>query len=71
MQVHRAMVPKEKLITATSDTNVLDAMKLMVSNNVGSIIISENNVDAKGIVTSEDLMKAVIENTESGQGTLQ
>lgn len=60
------MVPKEKLITSSADETVLDAMKKCVSENISAIIIVSDPDTAVGIVTSDDLMRILVEKGADG-----
>lgn len=46
----------EPLITTTSDTDMLDAMRRMVKNNIGHLPVVENN-ELIGIVTVQDVLE--------------
>jgi CBS domain-containing protein len=47
------------IIVATSKTTVLEAVKLMAEDNIGSVIIRDDQ-DIKGIFTERDLLKRVV-----------
>lgn len=46
------------LISVSSDTSVADALRIMADNNIGSVIISDND-KFKGIVTERDYSRKV------------
>ncbi len=50
---------KHPVITVTSETSVLDAVKLMASKGVGSVLIVDMNGVPVGIFTERDLLMAV------------
>jgi CBS domain-containing protein len=47
------------IIVATSTTTVIEAVKLMAEDNVGSVIIRDNE-KIRGIFTERDLLKRVV-----------
>jgi CBS domain-containing protein len=53
------MIKGPDVIVADPTTTVLEAARLMTENNVGSIVIREDDV-AKGIFTERDLMQRVV-----------
>ncbi|MFQ5901850.1 MAG: cyclic nucleotide-binding/CBS domain-containing protein [Thermodesulfobacteriota bacterium] len=42
------------------DTSVMDAAKMMEGHNIGSIIVSNDNEDFKGIITETDIVRKVV-----------
>jgi CBS domain-containing protein len=47
------------IIVATSTTTVLEAAKLMAEDNIGSVIIRDND-EIRGIFTERDLLRRVV-----------
>lgn len=48
-----------KTVSVTPETNVIDALKLMALNNIGSVLVMEND-KYLGIVTERDYSRKVI-----------
>lgn len=46
-------------VTITSDTTVLDALRIMAEKNIGSLVVMDGE-DYKGIVTERDYSRKVI-----------
>lgn len=46
-------------VTITSDTTVLDALRIMAEKNIGSLVVMDDE-DYKGIVTERDYSRKVI-----------
>ena len=46
-------------VTITSDTTVLDALRIMAEKNIGSLVVMDGD-DFKGIVTERDYSRKVI-----------
>lgn len=46
-------------VTITSDTTVLDALRIMAEKNIGSLVVTDGD-DYKGIVTERDYSRKVI-----------
>jgi CBS domain-containing protein len=57
MKVNEAM--SKSLVTLTTESTVLKAVKTMISKNVSSIIITEGE-EPKGIITMKDILARVI-----------
>ena len=55
-------------LSVTPDTSVLDALRLMADQNIGSVIIMENN-QYRGIMTERDYSRKVILNGKSSTDT--
>ena len=49
----------DKAISVLPDTSVLDALKVMAENNIGSVVVKEND-KFTGIVTERDYSRKVI-----------
>jgi len=49
----------DKSVSVTPDTSVLDALKLMAENNIGSVMVM-NNGEYLGLVTERDYSRKVI-----------
>ncbi len=54
----------KKAITVSADVSLRDAAKLMVSDNIGSLIVMDND-SVEGIITERDMLKKVCETTET------
>jgi CBS domain-containing protein len=60
------VVKNRDIITADNDTDVSKCAKLMLDNNISSLIITANNIDnrnssvLKGIITKSDLLDAYV-----------
>ncbi|MDG6997229.1 MAG: CBS domain-containing protein, partial [Nitrososphaerota archaeon] len=52
-------IMSRKVVTAYADSNVSNAIKLMVQKNIGSIVIKDNTGPV-GIFTERDLIKNVL-----------
>lgn len=48
-----------KAISVTPETSVLDALKVMAANNIGSVVVKENE-KFRGIITERDYSRKVI-----------
>lgn len=57
MKVYEAMIRKP--VTLPPESTVYEAVKSMVSNNIGSILVTEGD-ELKGIVTERDVLTRVI-----------
>ncbi len=67
--VSEIMSPKT-IVTTNIDSNpsVLDVAKLMIKNNIGSVVLVENEGKPIGIITERDILKKIsIQNKEAGQ----
>lgn len=69
LKIAKAMIPKEKLVTAKPTQTVKEAAELMVKHNVSSVIISADLIKAEGIVTMKDIVKLLLDKEESGFDT--
>ncbi len=54
----------KKAITVNVDVSLRDAARLMVSDNIGSLIVMDND-SVEGIITERDMLKRVCETTET------
>lgn len=60
-----------KVFTANPDTQVMDALRMMVDNKVGSLIIIEND-QVVGVFTEQDFIRRVLlEDLDSSQTTVE
>jgi CBS domain-containing protein len=66
MQVKDAMVTREKLITSSPSDIVKNAMEKMIENQVGSVIITQSDDKARGIVTAQDVMNELLRSGKMG-----
>ncbi|SFV32766.1 CBS domain-containing protein [Thermoflavifilum thermophilum] len=57
-----------RLISVTPDTPVLDALRIMADENVGSVLVMENNT-YKGLLTERDYARKVILKGKSSADT--
>lgn len=48
-----------KAISVTPETSVLDALKVMAENNIGSVVVKENE-KFRGIITERDYSRKVV-----------
>ena len=58
MQVKNIM--RKEVITAEPEISIQEAVRTMVDNRVGSLIVATNNI-VKGIITESDVIRAVAE----------
>jgi len=65
MEIHKFMVPKDKLVTLRPEDTVQRAIEKMAHHNVSSVLVAEEDV-IKGIVTSHDIMKIVSSRKSAG-----
>jgi CBS domain-containing protein len=59
-----------KIWTATKDQNVRQALILMSENNIGAIIVVDNNDSPIGIFSERDYARKIILKGKSSKGTL-
>jgi CBS domain-containing protein len=65
MLVKDVMTPKEKLITISPMGTVREALNLMKSHEVRSVIVDKNDVDgAHGLLTFKNILQSIV--AESG-----
>jgi CBS domain-containing protein len=65
MLVKDVMTPKEKLITISPMGSVREALNLMKSNEVRSVIVDKSSVDgAYGLLTFKNILQSIV--AESG-----
>jgi len=69
-KVQEVMIPSERGVVVDPSTGALDAMNKMASNNVGGIIVADQG-RLLGIVTREDLARAIQMRQQFGIGTTQ
>jgi CBS domain-containing protein len=60
----------KKIWTATKDQNVIQALILMSENNIGAIIVVDNNDSPIGIFSERDYARKIILKGKSSKGTL-
>lgn len=61
MLVKEIMTPKEKLIVASPLATVREALKLMKTHNVRSVIVEKSSPDgAYGIVTFKNILQTIV-----------
>jgi len=60
MQVKEAMVPTDQLITVSPYVTVLEAMESLVVNRIGSLVITSEDSEVIGIITSRDLFQTIV-----------
>jgi CBS domain-containing protein len=61
MLVKEVMTPKEKLISVNPDATVREAMKLMRTHSVRSIIVDKAQEDgAYGLVTFKNILQSIV-----------
>jgi CBS domain-containing protein len=65
----KSVMEQKKLLTATPQTTVLDAAKLMAKKNVGAVMVIEND-RLVGIFTERDALVRVIAKGRDVQSTL-
>lgn len=65
MTIAGLMIPKEKVVTVTPNTPVEEAMKLVLDNKIGSLVVIEQQKQASvpksmpvGIITKTDVVQA-------------
>lgn len=56
LEYHR----KPKPLTATAETSVLEAAKMMDERNIGSVVVTNDQGGIAGIVTERDLMRRIV-----------
>ena len=66
MQVRDAMIHRDNLVTLSPSDTVKTAMQKMVKHNVGSVIVTQINNKAIGIVTTTDIMVEFLKSETSG-----
>jgi len=61
MLVENVMTPSDKLVTISPMATVRDALKLMKSQKVRSIIVEKNTIDgAYGLVTFKNILQSIV-----------
>ncbi|RUM67066.1 MAG: histidine kinase [Sulfurospirillum sp.] len=61
MLVKEAMTPKEKLISVSPMATVREALKLMRTNKVRSVIVEKNSDDgAYGLLTFKNVLQSIV-----------
>jgi len=61
MLVKEIMTPKEKLVTVTPTATVREALKLMRTHSVRSIIVEKSQADgAYGLVTFKNILQSIV-----------
>jgi Zn-dependent protease len=68
--VQEVMIPSERGVVVDPSTGAMDAMSKMASNNVGSIVVADQG-RLLGIVTREDIARAIQMRQQFGIGTSQ
>ena len=61
---------KRKILTTTKDQNVRQALILMSENNIGAIIVVDNNDSPIGIFSERDYARKIILKGKSSKNTL-
>ena len=67
-KVSQQMIPLAQIKTLSSDTNAMDALNMMQSEDVSTALIADGS-KLVGILTSQDLLKAISLKLELEQGT--
>ena len=49
-----------RVISLTEDAKAADAFKLMMSNNIGRVLVVDSNGSVAGILSRTDLMRAMM-----------